>query len=659
MAKRFSIFNSIPLLKPKRHMFNLSYENRYSTDLFRLTPFFCKEALPDDVWRLRAEHFCRVSPMIAPVMHRFDVRTYFFFVPNRIIWDNWEKFINPAYVPDPEDPSTEVVAPRLKINAYNCENVMPKSLADYLGVNVGLEPAFQRYDSGTNVFQEKFAQIFPPAPGEQVGGSFDVSSLPFRAYAQIYNDWFLDAVNSDPIQFSKGDDVDIPYDLQDPNDPSPYDNIMRMRYRSWEHDYFTSALPHPQRGNDVMAFDGAEIDLEGLGVVPADGDDNLITGSLYDGNMYVRPEYHGVTYNNFLELVKANKADFNVTPSMSDEDIMDYLGSLSVLNEFKNGYNMGQMTGVNVHQDNISIPARGTGFDPVVVGLKYSPVGRPGLTQKSVADGLSVTAEGSVQVPGVTVEELRIRMQMQSFLERTNVGGDRYTELLYAHWGVKDPDGRLQRAEFLGGSKQPVMINEVTQTSQGTDEDPLGTYGGQAKSAGSSKFIKYRVPEHGFIIGLMCIMPRTAYFQGLDKMFFRFDKLDYFWPSFAHLGEQEVLNKEVMNTGFDPEGVFGYQIRNADYKVSNDQIHGDLKGNLAHWTGARAFETPTSEEDIPKLSKEFVTPQSEAQDDIDRIFPVQNQGFSVDNSDHFILDTYNHAQASRRMPKFVTPRNGS
>ena len=178
-----NIFNAIPLWKPKRHTFNLGFENKLTTDFFRLTPFMVKEALPDDVWKIRPEIFARVSPMLAPVMHRFNIRAYFFFVPNRIIWDQFEAWINP------KSGVSDIVSPRIVFKSSGLGYMAPKSLADYLGLNVGLAPEDQ---SSYEVFASHITQIF----GED---GLTVSALPFRAYQKVFQDWFIDRNNMDDL----------------------------------------------------------------------------------------------------------------------------------------------------------------------------------------------------------------------------------------------------------------------------------------------------------------------------------------------------------------------------------------------------------------------------------------------------------------------------
>lgn len=673
--KRNSIFDSIPLLKPKRNTFNLSFENKLSTDLFRLTPSMVKEALPDDVVTIRPEIFCRVSPLLAPIFHRLNIRTYFFFVPTRIIWDDFEKWINP------KSGVTDIVAPRIHVDNTDKKLLLnglafaPKSLADYLGVNFGVSPS----DASTAAsFAGTLAEIF-------TADGFTISSLPFRAYQQIYNDWFIDLNNVDVAEFSKDSGVEE-FDIENDteiDDNEIFHNLLKIRYKAWEHDYFTSALPEPQRGPDVNAFDGGTgeggsisgIEITGSGIV--NGDIHSITTNLpvipleYElttdsgatftqvgGEWLAQVFYSQLGFQSAAAALDAYRAKkITIQPGSIDPDADSVVGIYAQVNT--NGLitqkalplaDSGQSTYVRLRPQYTTSRTS-----------QFESLGQIGLLGSDIADALSVSGSGeggTFNIPAVTVEELRIRMQMQSFLERNEVGGSRYTEMLYAHWGVKDPDGRLQRSEFLGGCKQPIVISDISSTVN-EDDEPLGMYAGQGHSSSAGRTIRYRVPEHGYIIGITTIVPRSGYSQGLHPMWRRFDRLDYYWPSFSHLGEQEVKNSELMFTGFDPDGTFGYQMRYAELKTSLDEVHGDMKGNLSHWHMSRMFATPESEDDLPKLSEAFTTPQDSNSDDLERVWPVAGSAFEALNADHFVLDIYMHFYASRRMPKFVTPRNGS
>ena len=237
--------------------------------------------------------------------------------------------------------------------------------------------------------------------------------------------------------------------------------------------------------------------------------------------------------------------------------------------------------------------------------------------------------------------DLRQAFQLQRFLERNARGGSRYIEALYHQFKVISSDARLQRPEYLGGGKSPVVISEVLQTSETTENNALGTLGGRGVSVGNSNNFKRYFEEHGWIIGIMSIMPKSSYMQGLHRQFSRFEALDYAFPVFAHLGEQEVLLKEIYVTNDEEanETTFGYQERYAEYRFKPDVITGEFKTTLDFWHQGRIFSAP------PALNQNFIecSPRYD-------IFSVTDE-----TEHHFISQIYINCQAIRPLPRFGTP----
>lgn len=621
-----NILNSVPFFKPKRNVMKLGHENRLSTDNFRLTPIAFAEAYPDDLWRLRAEAFVRISPLIAPIMHRFDVRTYWFFVPTRIIWDGFEEFMSGKPTVD----SVSTAAPKITFTGDGMLACFPKTLGEYLSCRTGLAPEDQSSPSQTNI--AKANALHPDG--------LTVSQLPFRVYQKVYNDWFLPGHLTSPNNIDYGnDDLILTSNYNSPilGEESAAE-LVKIRMRSWQQDMFTAALIDPQRGPEVYAFDGVEgnVQLSGNGSV---------TTKLQFSNAQ---GYSARDYDTVAQLIPAQFAYFGFESEAAAQAWVDENQTLL------NGYSSDSVTLLNrqyAKQDKIQILVNGTPKDVYVKRF---------ISSSDIAN--SLTIDGSAEGTAVSVEELRMRLQMQEYLERENTvqgaGNGRYTQTLYAHWGVKGRDGRLQRAEFIGSYKQPLMINEVSQLSEPSAANPLGQMAGQGVSSSRGARFKFRVPEHGYIIGLMAVTPRSAYMQGLPKYWTKFDRLDFYFPEFAHIGEEPIRYRELLNNGFNGDDIFGYQLRNYDLKVSYDECHGDMAGSLAHWSAARSFATPVSAAQVPKLSPEFVRPASSGDDDIDRIFPVDSSAFETTNADHYVADVYCHMTASRLMPKYSTPRVG-
>nr|QJB18741.1 MAG: major capsid protein [Microvirus sp.] len=258
------------------------------------------------------------------------------------------------------------------------------------------------------------------------------------------------------------------------------------------------------------------------------------------------------------------------------------------------------------------------------------------------------SVSGSVTFGAANINDLRTAIKVQEWLEKNARGGSRYIESILAHFGVMTPDARLQRPEYLGGGRQPVMISEVLQTApaQNSEQTPLAEYAGRGICVGNQNIYKQRFTEHGYIMGIMSVMPRASYVQGLPKHFQRKDRYDFFWPEFAHLGEQEILKGELFYNYFGqaPQNYtgFGYTPRYSEYKFNLDTVHGKMRTNLDYWHQARLFQT------WPNLNKDFIE-CNQALDDLERIFAVQGEG------DYLYCLVNHNIKALRPMPKFGTP----
>jgi len=496
-----NLFNSIQLMKPKRNVFDLSHDVKLSAKMGNLTPILVQEAIPGDKFNISCESLIRFAPLVSPVMHRMDVTMHYFFVPNRILWDNWEKFI--------VDANTPIVAPFFKYdNAYSAQR---KKFLDYMGI--------------------------PPTGVGSV--QTNINALPLAAYQCIYNEYYRDQNLVPEITAWK---------LTDGENSSG--DLLDIRYRAWEHDYFTAALPFAQKG--------AAVDIP-LGTVSGEGEvfvNNASAGTTLDGTPY----------------------DTNVD------------------------YNTASIGGVGANQ-------LFTSFD-------------------------------NVEVEPTTINDLRRAFRLQEWLEKNARGGTRYIENILTHFGVRSSDKRLQRPEYITGVKSPVIISEVLNTTGTDGQLPQGNMAGHGISVSSGNYGSYNVEEHGYIIGIMSVMPKSAYQQGIPKTYLKSDPLDYFWPSFANIGEQPVQVQELYAYTANKTETFGYVPRYAEYKYNPSRVAGDFRTTLDFWHLGRIFATE------PTLSKEFIecTP-----DDVERIFAVQ------DETDNLYCHVYNKIKAVRPMPKFGTP----
>jgi len=515
----------VPKADIPRSSFDTQYVHKTTFDSGYLVPIYCDEVLPGDMHNVKATMFARLATPLFPVMDNLHLDTFFFFVPNRLVWSNWVKFMGEQT--NPGD-SISYVIPQITSPAGG---YAVGSIFDHFGL---------------------------PTAG-QITGSNTVThnALPLRAFNLIYNEWFRDENLQNSLVVNTGDSGD---------DVTDYSLVRRGKRK----DYFTGALPWPQKGEAVSLPLGTSAPI-----------------SITTSNT-------GIAF-----------------PTVTDSQ-----GSVR-----------GLKTGV------------GAGSDQYEVYATLTHNGTPGGAL--YADLSDATA--------ATINQLRQSFQIQRLLERDARGGTRYTELLRAHFGVTPQDYRLQRPEYIGGGSTYVNVNPIAQTSATSltgGSTPLGNLAAMGTALASGHGFTYHAQEHGYIIGLCNVRADLTYQQGLPKMWSRETRYDFYFPVFAHLGEQAILNKEIYVTGTSTDDdVFGYQERWAEYRYKPSQITGLFKstsaGTIDAWHYAQKFTS------LPTLNSTFIqeTPP------VERTTAVG----SAANGQQFLMDCFFDCKMARPMPMYSVP----
>lgn len=506
-------FSAVPSANIRRSQFNRSHGYKSTIDTDYLYPIYVDEALPGDTFKCKMNAFARLATPIVPIMDNLMMDTFFFAVPYRLVWDNWERF-NGAQ--DNPNDSTDYLIPQLASDSSS--GFTTGSIFDYMGLPVGVP-------------------------------DLEVNSLHMRAYNLIYNEWFRDINLIDSVSVPKGDG------------PDAATNFTLLK-RGKRHDYFTSCLPWPQKGEDVLLPLGQQAPL---------------------------------------------KTDLTSAVS-NNPGIYDATDNPRVLENYTNNNKL----------------YLGTDAPDALI----------------YADLTAATA--------ATVNQLREAFAIQRLYERDARGGTRYIELVRSHFNVISPDMRQQRPEYLGGGSSRINIHPIAQTSGNIvdiGETPQGNLAAIGTASIHGHGFSKSFTEHNLIIGLINIRADLTYSQGLDRMWTRQKRFDFYWPSLSNLGEQPVLAKEIYCDGSAAdETVFGYQERFAEYRYANSKITGLMRSN------------PTSGDsvDIWHLSQNFANHPTLSQDFIEESVPLDRVVATPDEP-KFYFDSYFSINCIRPMPTYAIP----
>jgi len=508
-------FTDLPV--PRRSNVNLSFDRKLSFDPGELVPVLCQECVPGDTFHIAQHHNIVMAPLVAPIYHRLDYKTWYFFVPTRLLWEQWKDFITyqTANAVPPYFTGKDLATVAGDDDEYKL--LMPNSLFDYFDLPVHMD------NFKTNVRH--------------------LSAFPFRAYNLIWNEYFRDEIKQPETPMYDSGGACSSYELI----------TFRKRNIGWEKDYFTTANIEPQFGPDVPIPVGIE----------ADGNLHLNAGEDIQATDYL-----------------------SLSP--------DYSGASLIL-----------------RNDN------GTYKSDVVYNK-----------------GLATTG---------TINDLRIANHLQRYRDKLQIAGARYNEAILAEFGVVVPDYRIQRPEYIGGFSNALETGRVLQTTP-TADSPLGSFGGQGLGNGRMDYIHHTCYEHGYIIGLSTVVPRSGYDQGIPRMFMKNDIFDFYHPDFAQLGDQEVLYDEIYvsdnsETDVPDDSRFGYQQRYGEYKYAMDKTNGEFRTSLSYWHMNRIFDQR------PYLNGDFITCEP-----TNRIFAVED-----DSANKLYAEIYQEIKAVRPMPISVVP----
>lgn len=594
------IYTTIPAPKVPRNTFNRSRPNSLTMPFQRNVPTFAEEIYPGDLMRCNPELFARLQPMIAPVMNNMKISTHFFYVPLRTLNKHFAEFMFNNRTGDYTGVLPYMYTGGLYELVYELVDAGATATAaevirllDYIGLPFKYESktSAAAFVSGWLLDSWNIAVAGASSASDVAYNTGSrVNLAPFFAYQKIWSEYFRDEnVQEDPfVAFEDavsqdvfdwiGDQSGTIHTLVIGGYVSAVAWLFMLRRRAWAHDRFTSSLPFAQRGPDVL--------LPISGTAPVKYSDGFLLG--------------------------------DVTPAPSGL-VVTHGGNPDVESK--------QTLGIAAVSPNDNLVAK-----PYAGSNKFTAAYDPNGSLYTDMDAASLAT---------TINDFRIAERVQRWFENDARGGVRPNEGTLAHFGIRTPDSTLDRAEFIGGSMQPIVVSEVAQTSESTATSPQGTLAGKGTSYKSNRGFKMFFTEHGFVFGICSALVRANYWQGIPKMFSRMQRDEYYWPEFANLGEEPVYTKEIYAdaTVVSEDDVFGYVPRYSDLKSAVGEVHGDMRSSMSFWTQTREFSNK------PQLNKEFLFGDPS-------LSPFAVQSYY---SDPIILTIQFHLKASRLMPFYGVP----
>lgn len=588
MSKNFS-FSSAPILKKRRSRFDLSHKYATTMSVGYLYPVLCQEVLPGDTFKIKSNVVIQCSSsFLKPVIDNLYAEEHFFFVPNRLV-SEWEKIMgeNKSTAWAPASPT---VIPRItpdNVLAASGTQLSAGTVGDYLGLPLGI-----------------------------VGF---VSAIPFRSFAKIYDEWFRDQNNIAPMSIQTGAEDSIGGSIEkfNSNDWSPNNYTGKLPHVKRMADYFSTALPEPQKGSPV------EISVSQERFLPVSG----LRLKAHSASLIDSPT-SGAMFPSMTKIYElADKAGYNLMDSMSTYSNPTILGPYNKITVDPPGaYTL--QTGHDVNRYGYlvkSTAATGTGVLADSLGIN------------------NLVAYDDGNINPISMDELVYALALQKMLIKDAIGGTRYAESLLSHWGVVAPDQRLQRPEYLGGRRFPITISQVAQTVP-TEDSSLGNLGAYSLSNGEAHCIKGFV-EHGYIFGVLFIRQIHSYNQGVERHWSRRNRVDVYDPCFANIGQQPIYKRELFagnNYTTVGDTVFGYKEPWAEYKYGRNTITGSLRPDASNSLDIWTFTDDYA--NAPSLNASFV---EEDPTFVDRSLAVPSS-----TMDQFIVDIWFDEQAYRVMPVY-------